>query len=98
MRRPGPADQPVVLVENPAKALATPIALGQLQRVLNEALPDVVLSRIVADVERTGKIGPDERRFLDEAFAEQRARKEPFSFAVAGGAPEHRRRAPATPG
>jgi ABC-2 type transport system permease protein len=78
---PGPTDQPVVLVENPAKALATPIALGQLQRVLNEALPDVVLSRIVADVERSGKIGPDERRFLDEAFAEQRARKEPFSFA-----------------
>ncbi|QGY01086.1 ABC transporter permease [Methylobacterium mesophilicum SR1.6/6] len=78
---PGPADQPVVLVENPAKALATPIALGQLQRVLNEALPDVVLSRIVADVERTGKIGADERRFLDEAFAEQRAKKEPFSFA-----------------
>jgi len=78
---PGPADQPVVLVENPAKALATPIALGQLQRVLNEALPDVVLSRVVADVERTGKIGPDERRFLDEAFAEQRAKREPFSFA-----------------
>jgi ABC-2 type transport system permease protein len=78
---PGPADQPVVLVENPAKALATPIALGQLQRVLNEALPDVVLSRIVADVERTGKIGPDERRFLEDAFAEQRAKKEPFSFA-----------------
>lgn len=76
-----PADQPVVLVENPAKALATPIALGQLQRVLNEALPDVVLSRIVADVERTGKIGPDERRFLEDAFAEQRAKKEPFSFA-----------------
>ncbi|MEE7477071.1 ABC transporter permease [Methylobacterium hispanicum] len=75
-------DHPVVLVENPAKALATPIALGQLQRVLNEALPDVVLSRIVADVERTGKIGPDERAFLDEAFAEQRARKEPFSFSA----------------
>ncbi len=76
-----PTDRPVVLVENPAKALATPIALGQFQRVLNESLPDVVLSRIVADVERTGKIGPDERRFLDEAFAEQRAKKEPFSFA-----------------
>ncbi|MFD0938570.1 ABC transporter permease, partial [Methylobacterium trifolii] len=73
---------PVVLVENPARALASPIALGQLQRVLNEALPDVVLSRIVADVERSGKIGPDERAFLDEAFAEQRARKEPFSFAA----------------
>ncbi|WP_132251421.1 ABC transporter permease [Methylobacterium segetis] len=74
--------QPVVLVENPSKALATPIALGQLQRVLNDALPDVVLSRIVADVERTGKIGADERAFLDQAFAEQRARKEPFSFAT----------------
>ena len=77
----GAAGQPVLLIENPSRALATPIALGQLQRVLNEALPDVVLSRIVADVERTGKIGPDERAFLDEAFAEQRARKEPFSFA-----------------
>jgi ABC-2 type transport system permease protein len=78
----GRADQPVVLIENPAKALATPIALGQLQRVLNEALPDVVLARIVADVERSGKIGPDERDFLNGAFAEQRARKEPFSFAT----------------
>ncbi len=28
------------------------------------------------------KIGPDERAFLDEAFAEQRARKEPFSFSA----------------
>lgn len=76
------ADQPVVLIENPAKALATPVALGQLQRVLNESLPDVVLARIVADVERSGKIGPDERAFLTQAFAEQRARKEPFAFAA----------------
>lgn len=73
--------QPVLLIENPAKALATPVALGQLQRVLNAALPDVVLARIVADVERSGKIGPDERNFLNQAFAEQRARKEPFAFA-----------------
>ena len=71
----------MLLIENPSRALATPIALGQLQRALNGALPDVVLSRIVADVERSGKIGPDERAFLDEAFAEQRAKKEPFSFA-----------------
>ncbi|GJE41700.1 ABC transporter permease [Methylobacterium soli] len=77
-----PPDQPIVLVESPSRALATPIALGQLQRVLNEALPDVVLSRIVADVERTGKIGADERAFLDQAFAEQRAKREPFSFAT----------------
>ncbi len=76
-----PKQQPITLIENPSRALASPIALGQLQRALNDALPDVVLSRIVADVERSGKIGADERSFLDEAFAEQRARKEPFSFA-----------------
>ncbi len=38
---PPEAAQPVILIENPARALATPIALGQLQRILNEALPDV---------------------------------------------------------
>lgn len=75
-------EQPMLLIENPARALASPIALGQLQRVLNDALPDVVLSRVVADVERSGKIGPDERAFLDQAFAEQREKKEPFSFAA----------------
>ena len=79
---PAAAGQPVVLIENPARALAAPIALGQFQRVLNAALPDVVLARIVADVERSGKIGPDERAFLNSAFAEQRARKEPFAFAT----------------
>ncbi|MGY2052154.1 ABC transporter permease [Methylobacterium sp. JK268] len=73
---------PLLLVENPARALATPIALGQVQRVLNEALPDVVLSRVVADVERTGKIGPDERAFLDQTFAESREKREAFSFAA----------------
>ncbi|ACA17559.1 ABC-2 type transporter [Methylobacterium sp. 4-46] len=72
---------PLLLVESPARALATPIALGQVQRVLNESLPDVVLSRVVADVERAGKIGPDERAFLDQTFAESRAKREAFSFA-----------------
>lgn len=75
-------DAPILVVESPARALATPIALGQVQRVLNEALPDVVLSRVVADVERTGKIGPDERAFLDRAFAESREKREAFSFAA----------------
>ncbi|KMO30847.1 ABC transporter [Methylobacterium variabile] len=75
-------DAPILVVESPARALATPIALGQVQRVLNEALPDVVLSRVVADVERTGKIGPDERAFLDKAFAESREKREAFSFTA----------------
>ncbi|GJD48555.1 Linearmycin resistance permease protein LnrM [Methylobacterium crusticola] len=76
------ADAPILVVENPARALATPIALGQVQRVLNEALPDVVLSRVVADVERSGRIGPDERAFLDQTFAESRERREAFSFGA----------------
>jgi ABC-2 type transport system permease protein len=74
--------RPILLVTNPARALARPIALGQLQRLLNERLPDVVLARVLGDVERAGKIGPDEKAFLDNAFAEQRARREPFSFAA----------------
>lgn len=74
--------QPILLVSNPARALAKPIALGGLQRILNERLPDVVLSRVLGDVERAGKIGADEKAFLDNAFAEQRARREPFSFAT----------------
>ncbi|RVU21638.1 ABC transporter permease [Methylobacterium oryzihabitans] len=78
----GEAPRPILLIENPARALATPIVLGQLQRVLNESLPDVVLSRVVADVERAGKIGPDERAFLDRTFAESRERHEAFSFAA----------------
>ncbi|SFU42061.1 ABC-2 type transport system permease protein [Methylobacterium sp. 174MFSha1.1] len=78
----GTSDAPILVVESPARALATPIALGQVQRVLNEALPDVVLSRVVADVERTGKIGPDERAFLDKAFAESREKREAFSFGA----------------
>ncbi len=73
--------QPILLVSNPARALARPIALGQFQRILNERLPDVVLSRVLGDVERAGKIGADEKAFLDNAFAEQRARRDPFSFA-----------------
>ncbi|MEH3148296.1 MAG: ABC transporter permease [Methylobacterium frigidaeris] len=81
--RPGSeAGRPILLIESPARALATPIVLGQLQRVLNDSLPDVVLSRVVADVERAGKIGPDERAFLDRTFAESRERHEGFSFAA----------------
>lgn len=75
------AEAPLLLIESPARALAVPIALGQAQRVLNERLPDVVLSRIAADLERAGKIGPDERRFLDAAFAEAREKREGFAFA-----------------
>ena len=75
------AEGPMLLLESPPRALAAPIALGQVQRVLNERLPDVVLSRIAADLERAGKIGADERGFLDGAFAEARERREAFAFA-----------------
>lgn len=73
---------PVLILDSPARALAAPIAIGQVQRILNGALPDVVLSRIAADLEAGGRIGPDERAFLDGAFAEARERREAFGFAA----------------
>jgi ABC-2 type transport system permease protein len=56
---------------------------GQAQKTLNEKLPDVALARILADVEASGAIGPDDSAFLDKAFHEEAAKRagEGFSFA-----------------
>jgi ABC-2 type transport system permease protein len=56
---------------------------GEVQRTLNEKLPDVALRRILADVEASGAIGKDERQFLDDAFQAQAAGQsgKGFSFA-----------------
>ena len=84
--RRGPEDgpPPLLVVEAPARPLAASIVTGQVQRILAEKLPDVALGRILADVERAGAIGPEDRAFLDRAFREEAvARKgNGFSFAA----------------
>src|SRR5215210_5836272 len=66
---------------HPSRTLATSLAIGQIQRVLNERLPDIALSRIIADVERAGQIGPEEKEFLEQAFRREVAQGgQGFSF------------------
>jgi ABC-2 type transport system permease protein len=77
----GPA--PILVVEAAARPLAAVIALGQAQRTLNEKLPDVALARVLADVQASGAIEPEERDVLDDAFRKQAADRsgQGFSFA-----------------
>jgi ABC-2 type transport system permease protein len=80
-RRPDEGPPPLLLIEDTARPLAASIALGQVMRTLNEKLPDVALSRILADVEASGAIGKDEREFLNEAFRAHAAEGASFSFS-----------------
>lgn len=84
-RRPDEGPPPLLVLESPAQPLAGAIAAGQIQRTLSEKLPDVVLGRILADVEAAGAIGADERAYLDRAFRTEAAERQnaPFSFAAA---------------
>ncbi len=73
---------PILIMGDPSRAVAAPIVIGQVQRLINEKLPDVALSRIIADVEQAGKIDTDERAFLERAFADElKGGNEGFSFA-----------------
>ena len=65
------AGTPLVVVEAPERPLAASMALGQVQRVLGEALPDVLLARILDDLEATKAIDANDRGFLDKAFTRQ---------------------------
>jgi ABC-2 type transport system permease protein len=80
-RRPDEGPPPILLVENMARPLAASIAFGQVMRTLNEKLPDVALSRVLADVEASGAIDKDEREFLNEAFRAHAAEGASFSFS-----------------
>ena len=82
-RRPEAGPPPILVIEDAARPLAAAIALGQTQRTLNEKLPEVALARILADVEASGAIEPEERDVLNDAFRKQAADQsgKGFSFA-----------------
>lgn len=65
------AEPPVVVIGETSRAVAAPIVIGEVLRLVNEKLPDVALSRIIGDVERAGRIDPDERAFLERAFKDE---------------------------
>ncbi len=66
-----PAAASVSVVEAPDRPLAASVALGQVQQAFSAALPDVLLARILNDLQATGAIDADDRAFLDRAFAKQ---------------------------
>jgi ABC-2 type transport system permease protein len=81
--RPEEGPAPLLIIQSPTRPLAAAIAIGQVQRYLNQKLPDVVLSRIIADVEASGAIGKDERDFLNEAFEKQASERTGSGFSFA---------------
>jgi ABC-2 type transport system permease protein len=81
--RSGEGPAPILIVEDAARALAVPIVIGQVQKVINEHLPDVALGRILADVETAGGITKEERTFLDQAFRTQAQDQQTTGFSFA---------------
>lgn len=71
---------PLVVVEAPDRPLAASMALGQIQRAVGEALPDVLLVRILDDLQATKAIDADDRAFLDKAFAKEAREREGSQF------------------
>ncbi len=47
------ADSPLLIIGDAAKAMAGPIASGQIQRIINERMPDTAWRRTFVDVEST---------------------------------------------
>jgi ABC-2 type transport system permease protein len=77
---PGTAHEPapIIVVENPTRPLAGTIAVGDIQRLMNDKLTDVSLARILADVQAAGAIDKEDQQVLTQAFhdvAAQRAGK-----------------------
>ena len=80
------AVSPLTVLEAPDRPLAASMALGQVQRAVAESLPDVLLARILDDLQATKAIDVDDRSFIDKAFAhkaEEQA-KEPLAFTKLG--------------
>ena len=77
---------PLVVLEAPDRPLAASMALGQIQRAVGEALPDVLLVRILDDLQATKAIDADDRAFLDKAFAKEAHEREGshFTFSKLG--------------
>lgn len=82
-RRPEDGPPPILILDETTRPLAGAIATGEVQRTLNERLPDVALARILADVERTGTIGVEDRDFLTKAFHEEAAARSGSGFSFA---------------
>jgi ABC-2 type transport system permease protein len=62
------AAPPILIVENSARPLAASIAGGLVQRILSEKLPDVVLGRVLGDIEASGALTDDQIGAIAQKF------------------------------
>jgi ABC-2 type transport system permease protein len=62
----GETDSPLLIVGDAAKAMAGPIASGQIQRIINERMPDMAYRRAFVDFEETFiKLTPQQKSRVD---------------------------------
>ena len=71
----------MTILEAPDRPLAASMTLGQVQEALSQALPDVLLARILNDLQATDAIDADDRAFLDRAFAKETGKRAGFTFS-----------------
>lgn len=81
---------PLVVVQSPERPLAASMALGQVQRAIADALPDVLLRRVLDDLQATEAIDADDRAFLDKAFARKASEQASEQASAQAGAPAKR--------
>jgi ABC-2 type transport system permease protein len=62
----GARESPLLIVGDAAKAMAGPIVSGQIQRIVNERMPDTAYRRAFVDIEETFiKLSPEQKGRVD---------------------------------
>jgi ABC-2 type transport system permease protein len=85
---PGSAAAPIQVIGDTARAMATSIVIGQIQRLFGEKLPDVAYRRTLIDIEqRFVKFSPEQRGRVEAVLksVEKAATQPGGSGAPAGG-------------
>jgi ABC-2 type transport system permease protein len=83
---------PLVVVGDPAKAVAAPVAVGQITRILNERLPDVAYRRTISEIEQLFlPLEPAQRQRVDAILAQMMTQAEAGEAADGGAALVERR-------
>jgi ABC-2 type transport system permease protein len=85
---PGTGPAPIQIIGDAARAMATPIVAGQIQRLFGEKLPDAAYRRTIADIEqRFIKLSPEQRAHVDAILgAMQKDATQPAAESGGGSA------------
>ena len=71
----GETQAPLLVIGDAAKAMASPIASGQIQRIINERMPDTTYRRLFVDIEETFiTLTPQQKSQVDAILGNMRDR------------------------